>query len=229
MLVTFSLFNIFSQVDKIEYVCEVTNVSPEYGSQLGGTMVTIQGDGFSTKCKDNEVTFGSTICNIASCSNSQIVCDAQNAGKVHVVTNQGVHVCKSSFHYEMFSDKQLSRRDVQSNIIDRLIGNEDIYRDILVVCTNSHNHQITSKPETIWYNFAAWGVGYAWDPTNLQVEVGDVIHWKWTTPEFVMGKQYKIEQTVSATTTEAKANGFNSDASSTPNGEYMDLMVITCT
>ena len=62
------------------------------------------------------------------------------------------------------------------------------------------------------------GVGFAWEPSSLQVKVGDFVHWKWSTPENVDGLSYKIEQTLDALKNKSKNNGFNSGGEGTGNG-----------
>lgn len=52
----------------------VIAVSPSSGSQAGGTLVTITGDGFSNAISNNVVQIGSTVCDVESSSFDTIVC-----------------------------------------------------------------------------------------------------------------------------------------------------------
>lgn len=52
----------------------VTDVSPSSGSQAGGTLLTITGDGFSNVISDNVVHIGSTLCDVLTSSFDTIVC-----------------------------------------------------------------------------------------------------------------------------------------------------------
>jgi hypothetical protein len=55
----------------------VTEISPKQGSALGGTVVTITGENFSSKVTDNPVQIGDALCVIQSTSESQIVCQIE--------------------------------------------------------------------------------------------------------------------------------------------------------
>lgn len=59
----FSLFSLFSFNSNgvnatIEYILEVHNISPLFGSLMGGTGLTVSGSGFSNNASDNRVYFG---------------------------------------------------------------------------------------------------------------------------------------------------------------------------
>ena len=62
--------------DTVDFVLKpsVTAVSPSSGSQAGGTLVTITGDGFSNTTSDNIVEIGSTVCDVVSSSFDTVVC-----------------------------------------------------------------------------------------------------------------------------------------------------------
>ena len=55
----------------------VTSLSPGTGSQAGGTLLTITGDGFGEIVDDNVVRIGSTGCDVISSSFDNIVCRTQ--------------------------------------------------------------------------------------------------------------------------------------------------------
>ncbi len=71
----------------------VSNFSPNIGSVRGGTLVTINGDGFSTNCSLNKVTFGSSLdCKIVSCSNDYIQCKTSSAYSAYKIDNNGFNI-----------------------------------------------------------------------------------------------------------------------------------------
>lgn len=88
-----------SSVGDVVYTLKVTNIFPTVGSQLGGTAVTITGEGFSTTPGDNSVTIGTHNCVITSATVTQLVCSLAVTGTTHEITNQGVDPSK----YEMMS------------------------------------------------------------------------------------------------------------------------------
>ena len=69
----------------------VTNVYPLKGSLQGGTKLTITGLGFGTNESLVEVDVGDFMCDIQDLSNSQIICQIEEAVTVHSVTNLGTH------------------------------------------------------------------------------------------------------------------------------------------
>ena len=80
--------------DTVDFVLKpsVTDVSPSSGSQAGGTLVTITGDGFSNTTSDNVVEIGSTMCDVVISSFGTILCrtraSAEQAQQV-IVTVRG--------------------------------------------------------------------------------------------------------------------------------------------
>ena len=52
----------------------VTAISPLEGSALGGSIVTITGENFSTNAQENPVMIGNTLCLISSSTPTEIVC-----------------------------------------------------------------------------------------------------------------------------------------------------------
>ncbi|XP_061682368.1 PKHD1 like 1, tandem duplicate 1 [Syngnathoides biaculeatus] len=75
----------------IEYVLEVHSISPTRGSLMGGTQLTISGNGFSQNISDNKVYFGDSECEVRVASDTELRCVVQSQEETHIVTNQGVH------------------------------------------------------------------------------------------------------------------------------------------
>lgn len=102
----------------VEYVLEVSGVSPLSGSLLGGTRLTVSGSGFSSNPADNKVVVGeqqsvqpaasvcgaahslcpgllstgSSDCEVAAASDSELLCVVQSEERSLIVTNQGFHL-----------------------------------------------------------------------------------------------------------------------------------------
>ncbi|XP_072530724.1 PKHD1 like 1, tandem duplicate 1 [Salminus brasiliensis] len=74
----------------IEYVLQVTSLSPQQGSLYGGTTVTITGSGFSPVLTDNTVTLGDSRCEVIAAWNNKLECVSQKDVQTHIVTNQGI-------------------------------------------------------------------------------------------------------------------------------------------
>ncbi|XP_063041153.1 fibrocystin-L-like [Engraulis encrasicolus] len=75
----------------IEYVLEVSGVTPRQGSLYGGSRLTITGSGFSTNTSHNTVMLGNRSCDVIEASEHHIQCEVQSGAKTHTVTNQGSH------------------------------------------------------------------------------------------------------------------------------------------
>ncbi|XP_030597029.1 PKHD1 like 1, tandem duplicate 1 [Archocentrus centrarchus] len=73
----------------IEYILEVSGISPLFGSLLGGTELTVSGSGFSSNISDNTVSVGNTACEVTAASEKELRCVVQSEEKTHIVTNQG--------------------------------------------------------------------------------------------------------------------------------------------
>ena len=56
--------------------------------------------------------------------------------------------------------------------------------------------------------FTAYGVGFAWEPRTLTVEVGDTINWQWSIQ--TSGYEFGVHQSPNITATETKTGGFSS-------------------
>ncbi|XP_042362122.1 fibrocystin-L-like [Plectropomus leopardus] len=75
----------------IEYILEVHSVSPQLGSLMGGTRLTVSGSGFSNNTSDNKVSIGGSECEVKTASENKLQCVMQSNEKTHIVTNQGSH------------------------------------------------------------------------------------------------------------------------------------------
>jgi len=62
-------------------------------------------------------------------------------------------------------------------------------------------------------------LGYAFDPSEKTIQMGDTLHWEWTTPPYVEGVAYGVYQTEEADSMEPLPNGFGT-GSNTPRGSY---------
>uniref|UniRef100_H2YG49 Uncharacterized protein n=1 Tax=Ciona savignyi TaxID=51511 RepID=H2YG49_CIOSA len=54
-----------------------------------------------------------------------------------------------------------------------------------------------------------YGIGYAWNPSNVEIEVGDIVNFIWAIPELVEGKKIGLYTTADAVTKGYNYDGFN--------------------
>ena len=60
------------------------------------------------------------------------------------------------------------------------------------------------------FMISAYGIYYAFDRPQIQIERGDFVHWSWETPSFVYNINHAIIEVDSLSSTEAKEGGFTS-------------------
>ena len=75
------------------YEFSVSSIAPDKGSLAGGTTVTLTGSGFTN---DSLVKLGDVTCDDVTVTDSgtSLTCVTKPPGKVHVVTNAGLHPSK---------------------------------------------------------------------------------------------------------------------------------------
>uniref|UniRef100_A0A667XGZ1 PKHD1 like 1, tandem duplicate 2 n=1 Tax=Myripristis murdjan TaxID=586833 RepID=A0A667XGZ1_9TELE len=56
----------------VEYILEIHSISPEVGSLLGGTRLTVSGSGFSSSSTDNQVSVGGAECEVMAASEDEL-------------------------------------------------------------------------------------------------------------------------------------------------------------
>ncbi|XP_021354106.1 fibrocystin-L-like [Mizuhopecten yessoensis] len=66
----------------------------------------------------------------------------------------------------------------------------------------------------------AFGKGFAWEPKNLQVYLGDTVHWSWDYALYIAGMKPRVQQVKNASSTEPEQNGFSSGPSGTKTGAF---------
>ena len=125
---TFSA-NYQSPYPKVFLTATATSISPTSGSVQGGTVVTIDGSGFSHISDRNSVTLGSVTCRILETSSSQILCMTGSAGESTAAlsaTVNGFPVSTSLvFEYTSSSTPQITSLSSPSDI-NSLSGGDTI-------------------------------------------------------------------------------------------------------
>ena len=76
---------------QFKYILYVSGISPEYGSVLGGTVVTLVGRGFSDNTSAVAVNVGYVPCKVLSSRRTDIMCRMESSSTVHNVDNTGIH------------------------------------------------------------------------------------------------------------------------------------------
>ena len=76
---------------QITYSLQVDSVTPGNGSIAGGTVLTIEGAGFSSNTEDVHVTVGGVTCDLQSASFEKLECVTRSTSATHYVDNSGTH------------------------------------------------------------------------------------------------------------------------------------------
>ncbi|XP_072104046.1 PKHD1 like 1, tandem duplicate 1 [Mobula birostris] len=64
------------------------------------------------------------------------------------------------------------------------------------------------------------GVGYSWNPSALNILVGDTIHWRWEAPPLIQGLSYRVFSVSKSSDVDYKGRGFISGNTGTPSGFF---------
>lgn len=69
--------------------------------------------------------------------------------------------------------------------------------------------------------YVDYGLGYAWDPQVLTIQVGDIVRWTWVSPPFITtGARYAVWQTDGLGGTAYYPQGFSSPVPGSFDGMY---------
>ncbi|KAK7468041.1 hypothetical protein BaRGS_00036745, partial [Batillaria attramentaria] len=85
------LAEVNSGVPPVTVTFEVTGMNPVYGSMYGGTIMTVEGEGFGDDDSLLDVTLGGHACPVETVSDTVITCKLAYTGTEYTVTNQGKH------------------------------------------------------------------------------------------------------------------------------------------
>nr|XP_054765687.1 fibrocystin-L-like [Lytechinus pictus] len=203
---------------------------------IGGSNLTIEGSQLGDS--GGTVTVGEKECEILSQTNTTIVCvlPDQTYGDHNVfVSISGVGYAKkesestntvvtyalvvtsvSPLLGSLFGGTTItvigngfgtSESETEVLISDKICEVTSITDDLLTCVTPeiATHHKIShlGRHET-------YGIGYAWDPSKLDIQAGDVVTWTAFVPMFVSGISYSVHQTSSAEETTYDGKGFNS-------------------
>ena len=71
----------------------MSSIAPNIGSIRGGSVVTVYGDGFSSKCSLNKVSFGPQNCQVLNCTSNRIKCRTSSAYLTYTIDNSASDPC----------------------------------------------------------------------------------------------------------------------------------------
>ncbi|XP_072177767.1 fibrocystin-L-like [Diadema setosum] len=211
----------------------ITSLSPTSSGVLGGAVLTISGQRFDTT--GATVSVGGEPCEILSQADDEITCTLPSnpPGEREVIVNiDGVGFPTSNIdlivNYNLkvtglFPSKGSVKGGTEVSITGQGFGksSDDIEVTLggrtceltsaaasLLTCVtpNVNNQHVVSHDG----KHEVFGVGYAWNPSRLDIIEGDTVTFTWAVPKFVEGIAYSVHQTAKESATVYDGSGFNS-------------------
>ncbi|XP_048254094.1 fibrocystin-L-like [Haliotis rufescens] len=224
----------------------ISSVSVTSSSVEGGAPITISGTGFGASADPAEpLTIGGKVVNITSYSDTEIVAtlpsNAPGSYQVQLqIGGQGVADLRinsiANIDYTLkVTNISPSRGSLYGGTRVTITGEgfldsntlvsfgphacvPDVINSTQIVCTIQDTGVVHEVKNTGTHTH--FGYGYAWNPSSVEVNVGDSVKWSWTTPKWVSGIGYRIAELMNASTTVEKTNGVTSGSVKVPNGQY---------
>ncbi|XP_069115224.1 fibrocystin-L-like [Argopecten irradians] len=223
---------------------QISSVTPTTSGVQGGTALTIAGSGFGTS---GTLVIGGTVVPTSSFTDTQVTATlppltpGTHAVQVIVGTDgaavlastsavptidyvmrvTNVYPLQGSLHGGtkvtitgdgLAADAEVKFGDTPCNVDTATATSTQI------VCTigdTGATHQVDNQGSHF-----AFGIGYAWNPKNLQVKQGDTVRWTWDYPTWVAGMTPRVQQTPNASATTPETDGFSSGPTGTKTGAF---------
>ncbi|XP_018426208.1 PREDICTED: fibrocystin-L [Nanorana parkeri] len=197
----------------------ITNISPNISSVLGGTTLTILGFSFSSPSADSTVFIGNSSCVLLEWMPTNITCvlPALPPGIYPVlvqVENWGFAVSSmddvasikyilelnsiSPQHGSMYGGSHVTLRGsgFSSNPQDNLVQIGSLPCNVSA-SSSTELTCVIQRPGNVFNvnnqgSNAVYGVGYAWSPSRLDISVGDTVVWNWNSQSLILGIGYRV-------------------------------------
>ncbi|XP_051879473.1 PKHD1 like 1, tandem duplicate 1 [Pristis pectinata] len=184
----------------------ILQITPTASSAAGGSSLTIHGSDFGSRSGDSRVFVGNSECPILQWWVNNITCRLPSLppGEYTVRT----HAPDSSI------------ANVSIEYILRVTGMTprlgSLHGGTTITISGAGFSPIT-EDNTV---HLALGVGYSWNPSILDILVGDTVHWQWEAPPLVQGLSYRVFSVSGPSEVNYKGKGFMSGDTGTPAGSF---------
>ncbi|XP_069115226.1 fibrocystin-L-like [Argopecten irradians] len=223
---------------------QISSVTPTTSGVQGGTALTVTGSGFGTS---GTLIIGGTVVPTSSFTDTQVtatlppltpgthavqlIVGTDGAAVLastsavptidYVMRVTNVYPLQGSLHGGtkvtitgdgLAADAEVKFGDTPCNVDNATATSTQI------VCTIGHTgttHQVDNQGKD-----RVHGTGYAWNPKNIDVELGDTVRWQWFYPSYVTGQEPRLEQTPNASATTHQPDGFISGLEGTKSGVF---------
>uniref|UniRef100_UPI00398F2CC2 PKHD1 like 1, tandem duplicate 1 n=1 Tax=Pristiophorus japonicus TaxID=55135 RepID=UPI00398F2CC2 len=229
----------FTYIDvKIPVISQIT---PTISSVTGGSNLTIYGSDFGNRSEDSFVFIGSSECLILGWSTNSITCRLPSLPPGNYSIYTKAHVSSSvnaSIEYvlrvtemtplqgSLYGGTKITisgsgfSPTPEDNIVQFgsvpchiTFASPNILKCVLdptgrsFIITNNGSHQTL-------------GVGYDWNPSILDIYVGDTVRWQWEAPPLIQGLRYRVFTVYKPSDVTYKGNGFISGVVGTASGSF---------
>ncbi|XP_067833370.1 fibrocystin-L-like [Heptranchias perlo] len=219
----------------------ISQITPTRSNVAGGSILTINGSDFGNRSEDSFVFIGNSDCLILGWSTNSITCRLPSLPPGNYNVHTPTHVSGSvnaSIEYVLRVTEMTPRQGSLyggTKITVSGSGFSPVPEDNIVKFGSVPCHITFASPSTLecvlqptGRNFTitnngshpTLGVGYNWNPTSLEIFVGDTVRWKWEAPHLIRGLRYRIFTVSRPSDVNYNGSGFISGDTGTASGSF---------
>ncbi|XP_059501744.1 PKHD1 like 1, tandem duplicate 1 isoform X2 [Stegostoma tigrinum] len=219
----------------------ISEVIPRTSSVSGGSNLTIYGSDFGNKSEDSFVVIGNSECAILRWSTTNIMCRLPSLPPANYSIYVQTHVGKSlsaSIEYilrvtevtpqqgSLYGSTKITISGsgfspvLEDNVVQ--IGSVPCHINFastnMLECVTGQ----TGRKFVIDNNGSSqtFGVGFKWNPSNLDIFVGDTVQWQWKGPSLLQNLKYRVFSVSKPSDVNYQGSGFISGNVSTTSGSF---------
>ncbi|XP_043545299.1 PKHD1 like 1, tandem duplicate 1 [Chiloscyllium plagiosum] len=219
----------------------ISEVIPKTSSVAGGSNLTIYGSDFGNKSEDSFVVIGNSECAILRWSTNNITCCPPSLPPANYSIYVQTHVGKSlnaSVEYVLRVTEVTPQQGSLyggTKITISGSGFSPVPEDNIVQIGSVPCHITFASPNVLKCvsdqtgrkfvitnngSSQTLGVGYEWNPSSLDIVVGDTVQWQWQSPPLLQHLRYRVFSVSKPSDVNYKGSGFISDNMSTTSGSF---------
>ncbi|XP_043545298.1 fibrocystin-L-like [Chiloscyllium plagiosum] len=219
----------------------ISEVIPKTSSVAGGSNLTIYGSDFGNKSEDSFVVIGNSECAILRWSTNNITCCPPSLPpanySIYVQTRVGKSLNASVEYVLRVTEVTPQQGSLYGGTKITISGSgfSPVPEDNIVQIGSVPCHITFASPNilkcvsdqtgrkfVITNNGSSGtiGVGYEWNPSTLDIVVGDTVQWQWQSPPLLQNLRYRVFSVSKPSGVNYKGSGFISGNVSTSSGSF---------
>ncbi|XP_048451560.1 fibrocystin-L-like [Rhincodon typus] len=219
----------------------ILEVIPRTSSVSGGSNLTIYGSDFGNKTEDSFVVIGNSECAILRWSTNNITCCLPSLPpanySIYVQTLVGKSLNASIEYILRVMEVSLQQGSLYGGTKITISGSgfSPVPEDNVVQIGSVPCHIAFASPNILECvsdqtgrkfvinnngSSQTFGVGYKWNPSNLDIFVGDTVQWQWKAPSLLQNLKYRVSSVSKPSDVNYKGIGFISGNMSTTSGSF---------